>query len=80
MHLFYRLTPRPLSAGFRIIAYIIEMKPMKQTTGATLIRRTLKMSLLNTDSSLPAPLIRMKPRITTNIPTANSMKLVLSKA
>ena len=69
-----------LSFGFLIIAYTIDMKPMKQITGATLTRRTLKMSASNTDSSLPPPLIRMKPRITIAIPTAMRMKLILSKA
>ena len=44
------------------------------------MRRTLKMSGLNTVSELPEPDIRMKPIITTAIPTASRMKFILSKA
>lgn len=55
-------------------------KPMKQTTGATLIRIVLKISSLNAVSSELAPLISIKPMITISMLTAKRMKFILPKA
>ena len=44
------------------------------------MRRTLKISGLNTVSELPEPDIRINPTITTAIPAASRMKFILSKA
>ena len=55
-------------------------KPKKQTTGATLILRTLKMSGSKVVSVVPGPAIKTKPMTTMHIPIANKAKLVLPKA
>lgn len=62
------------------MAKIIDTKPIKHTTGATFMRMGLKMSGLNVVSVEPLPLISMKPIITTNMPAARQIKLVLSNA
>lgn len=62
------------------MAKIIDTKPIKHTTGATFMRMGLKISGLNVVSVEPLPLISMKPIITTNMPAARNMKLVLLNA
>lgn len=58
----------------------MKINPKKQTTGATLMRRTLKISGSKAVSVEPGPLINRNPMIMTIIPMASSMKFVLSKA
>ena len=59
---------------------MMDIKPMKHTAGATLMRVALKMSGLKAVSVEPGPLISIRPSSTTAIPTANKMKFILSKA
>lgn len=59
---------------------MMDTKPSKQMTGATLMRRTLKMSGSKCVGEDEGPVINTKPTITTAMPTASRMKLVLSKA
>lgn len=59
---------------------MIEINPMKVTTGATFIRRALKIPGSNIVSVEPLPLIKINPITTMAIPTANIIKLVFPKA
>jgi hypothetical protein len=52
---------------------MIKMKPKKQTAGASLIRRTLKISGLKVSSLLPLPLINIKPAMMIIMPIAKRM-------
>lgn len=56
-----------------MIAPIMEMNPIKVTTGATLIRRALNISGLKVVSLELAPLISINPMTTTAIPIANNI-------
>src|SRR5699024_4357348 len=66
--------------GLRSTAYIMNTNPSRQTTGATLMRLTLKMSGSKVVGVDTGPVIRRKPMITTAIPMPSRIKLVLSKA
>ena len=63
-----------------MIPAIIDTKPTKQTTGATLMRIALKISGLYWVVSELAPLIITKPITTITMLIASMMKLILPKA
>lgn len=77
---FYPIHLSGYDLGLRTTAYIIDTKPKKHTSGATLIRRALKMSGSKAVSVEPGPVISKNPTITMNIPTASKMKFILSNA
>ena len=58
----------------------MDKKPARQTTGATLILRTLKISGWKAVSDDEGPVMSRKPMMTTAIPAASKIKFTLSKA